>query len=252
MIPYLPQPVWHIGPLAVPAFGVAVGSALVTGYCMVIARATAMGVSSLRAGRIFAVVVLSGLFAGYLWNGGGGMSSTGLAAGSCAGMLACAAAFRSFWTTLDLFAYPVPLTFAVARTGCFFAHDHVGRNSDSFLAVRFPGGAAYDLGLLYALSSAVAAMAIFLVEKRSPSPGVLTGLVLVLLSASRLAILPLGRANLTDYWFAAAMAMTGVAIIFAKRWPGTRGSPPTLATIPSPSPDSPAQSKRHRPTSTPK
>ena len=71
MIPYLPQPVWHIGPLTIPAFGVAAGSALITSYCMVIARATAVGVSSLRAGRIFVAVVLSGLLAGYLWNGGG-------------------------------------------------------------------------------------------------------------------------------------------------------------------------------------
>jgi len=37
------------------------------------------------------------------------------------------------------------------RTGCFFAHDHIGRESDFFLAVAFPGGSRHDLGLYEAL-----------------------------------------------------------------------------------------------------
>src|SRR5450755_2307780 len=100
MIPYLAQPVWHLGSLSVPAFGIMAATALVTGYVLVLKRSATAGITSLHAGRIFAAVVASGLATGYLWNGRSGMSGTGLAAGGGACLLVCAA-FCPFWQTLD-------------------------------------------------------------------------------------------------------------------------------------------------------
>jgi phosphatidylglycerol---prolipoprotein diacylglyceryl transferase len=49
-----------------------------------------------------------------------------------------------YWNALALGTAP---GWAVARLGCFFVHDHPGIRSDSPLAVAYPGGGRYDLGL---------------------------------------------------------------------------------------------------------
>lgn len=45
------------------------------------------------------------------------------------------------------------LGWAIGRLGCFFIHDHPGRLTNFFLAVNFPGGARFDLGLLESILS---------------------------------------------------------------------------------------------------
>lgn len=48
---------------------------------------------------------------------------------------------------LDIAALSLWLGWAIGRLGCFFIHDHIGKISDFFLTVNFPGGARHDLGL---------------------------------------------------------------------------------------------------------
>jgi prolipoprotein diacylglyceryltransferase len=45
---------------------------------------------------------------------------------------------------LDTAAFAVPFAAALGRLGCALAHEHPGRLSKSWLAVRYPGGARYD------------------------------------------------------------------------------------------------------------
>ena len=49
---------------------------------------------------------------------------------------------------LDRITYVLPLSFMMGRLGCSLVHDHIGRDSGSWMAVAFPGGPAYDLGMI--------------------------------------------------------------------------------------------------------
>jgi phosphatidylglycerol:prolipoprotein diacylglycerol transferase len=62
------------------------------------------------------------------------------------------------------------------RTGCFTAHDHPGRLTDFFLAVRYPGGARHDLGLDELLFTIVMVAVLFLYARRPRVPGRVIGL----------------------------------------------------------------------------
>lgn len=212
MIPYFAPPVWMLGPVTVRGFGVAATTALLTGYFLVLRRAESAGVPSGRAGLIYGATVTSGLLASQIWNHGAGISSTALVIGALICFLFCAA-FLPFWRTLDLFAYPIPITFAIARVGCFMVHDHVGIQTGSWLAVQFPDGPRYDLGLLYSLAAGVAAVIVFVVERFSPRAGVLAGTVALLMAAGRLVVLPLGQSDVGDYRFANLIAIAAVAVI---------------------------------------
>lgn len=58
------------------------------------------------------------------------------------------------WPYVDNLCIGFMLGYAFGRTGCFTAHDHLGRQTDFFLAVQFPerlGGTRHDLGLYEAL-----------------------------------------------------------------------------------------------------
>jgi prolipoprotein diacylglyceryltransferase len=49
---------------------------------------------------------------------------------------------------LDRIAYVLPFSWMIGRFGCALIHDHVGRSATSWIAVQFPNGPAYDLGLI--------------------------------------------------------------------------------------------------------
>ncbi len=49
---------------------------------------------------------------------------------------------------LDIIAYAMPIGWMIGRLGCTLAHDHRGLASTSWIAVNFPEGPRYDLGLI--------------------------------------------------------------------------------------------------------
>jgi phosphatidylglycerol---prolipoprotein diacylglyceryl transferase len=57
----------------------------------------------------------------------------------------------------------------LGRLGCFNAHDHPGRLTDFFLAVRYPGGTRHDLGLYEAIVAVVVSGIIYYLGKK-PRP----------------------------------------------------------------------------------
>jgi phosphatidylglycerol:prolipoprotein diacylglycerol transferase len=48
----------------------------------------------------------------------------------------------------DALGSTFPIGWSFGRLGCSFAHDHPGRSSDVWWAVRYPDGGRFDLGLL--------------------------------------------------------------------------------------------------------
>ena len=76
-----------------------------------------------------------------------------------------------FWQYLDVAGFVFPFCWAIARAGCFLAHDHVGVASESWMAVRFPAGPRLDLGLIEALFTAAVAIGFLALDRRTwPTP----------------------------------------------------------------------------------
>jgi phosphatidylglycerol:prolipoprotein diacylglycerol transferase len=219
MIPYFPQPVLSIGGITVHAFGICAALALLTGFALVDRRAKLHGLERNWAGRVYVLTVLAGLLSGFLWSrvqGTPGISSTGLAAGgvACFAVLLLWSGARkpdAYWNSLDIYGFAFPFVYSIARWGCFLAHDHMGRSTDSWLGVRFPGETRFDLGLLYALSSAAVAGFLIWLNRGRVAPGVVSVAAMALLGGFRLEILTLGSA--TGYDYAAAAGIPAVAAV---------------------------------------
>ena len=121
-----------------------------------------------------------------------GISSIG--AGSVAfiaGLIWCRARRLSLFDSLrllDIMAFAMPFAWAFGRLGCALAHDHRGLASTSWIAVRFPEGPRYDLGLIEFLLL-LGMSAVFLIVDRKVRPvGFFTGLVGVMYGGIRICV----------------------------------------------------------------
>lgn len=202
MFPYFEQPVFHLVGFQIAAFQLLVCSAVIVGHEVVVRRARRLGfdpdlASSLVAWTIFFGFVGSHLFDVVFYQPAelrqnplvllqvwGSMSSFGGIIGGLAG---------GWWLTrrkglsgsqifvfLDILGFAFPLAWIFGRAGCALAHDHVGIPTTSLLAVRFPDGPRFDLGLLELLYT-IAIAALFLLLDRRPRPtGFFVGLFFTL------------------------------------------------------------------------
>lgn len=113
-----------------------------------------------------------------------GMSSFGGLAGALLGLGAYYWRVRRPWlATADLLSEALVVGWVFGRLGCTLVHDHVGRLSDSMLAVTFPDGARLDLGLvewLYTVAVLVPALGVLVRRRRAAGTSVV---VLALLYA---------------------------------------------------------------------
>ena len=151
MIPYFPQPEYHLfGPVTVHAFGAIVAVAVIVGWRMVVARARAKNLDPERVQDLLSHVVLSGFVVGHLysvvayfpgkvvqdpllllkfWED---ISSFGGFAGGLLGLwLFFRFKARDIDATtrlryLDGIAYAFPFAWAIGRIACTVAHDHPG------------------------------------------------------------------------------------------------------------------------------
>jgi len=83
---------------------------------------------------------------------------------------------RDYWVHADTIMYGFPFAWVFGRLGCFTAHDHIGRASDFFLAVQFPGGSRHDLGLYEAIWTAGIAALFYAWRNKPVRPGFFLGL----------------------------------------------------------------------------
>lgn len=170
MIPYLHVPPITLGPLKIEAFGICVALGIMLAARLLSRQAEREGLdpTPLQDYALWGVGV--GVVVGHffhlfayhpeelskspfqifkVWDG---LSSFG---GLIGGILAAVVFFRirklRFRDYADAFALGVAPGWAVARIGCFAAHDHPGVRTDFFLAVNFPGGPRHDLGMYDAL-----------------------------------------------------------------------------------------------------
>ncbi len=151
MIPYFPQPGYHLfGPVTVHAFGAIVAVSLIVGWRMVVARTRAKGLDPDLVQDLLAYVVLSGFVVAHLysvlayfpreamedpllllkfWED---ISSFG---GFAGGLLGLWLFFRfkardvdaaTRLRYLDVIAYAFPFAWAIGRLACTVAHDHPG------------------------------------------------------------------------------------------------------------------------------
>jgi phosphatidylglycerol:prolipoprotein diacylglycerol transferase len=104
----------------------------------------------------------------FIWRS---QSSFGGFMGATLGMIAWKRRFRvaSVLPYCDTVASSFPLGWAFGRTGCSVAHDHPGMRSDHWLAVQYPGGGRFDLGLIEVFITLPLALT-FLVLMRRPRP----------------------------------------------------------------------------------
>ena len=192
MIPYfeleaLPLP----GGISLAVFGTLVAVGLFAGVLFAESRARVVGIPAqeLHAAIGWALVpgfavahlvaLLSGVGQGVDWSPGvllafwNGMSSFGGFAGAFLGL-----AFRyrrrraSLLAVAEVLVQALVVGWAFGRLGCTLVHDHLGRPSDFWLAIRFPGGARHDLGfyeLLFTLG--VLLPVVFVLNRRPRPPG---------------------------------------------------------------------------------
>lgn len=105
-----------------------------------------------------------------LWDG---LSSYGGFAGALIGVFAWRFYRRqAVMDMVDTIASAYPLAWVFGRAGCAVVHDHPGRHSDAWFAVRYPMGEGfvgrYDLGLYEMLLSIPMAVAFAILWRRKP------------------------------------------------------------------------------------
>jgi phosphatidylglycerol:prolipoprotein diacylglycerol transferase len=220
LIPYVEIAPLAIGPITLHPFGLMIAIACVVGWTLMMwrARALRLDVSEVRALWLWSIALgfvsahaldevfyhpediarrpLSLLF---VWEG---LSSLGGFAGALAGAFVwkyvrwtktagasfARPALRARPMRLLPFADLVMSTFPVAwifgRIGCAIVHDHVGARvpDGTPLAVAFPGGARYDLGLLELLFTIVLSAALALTWNARARPKTGTYVVVVSLA----------------------------------------------------------------------
>jgi len=206
MIPYFELPPIQLGPIEIHAFGILTALGIYVG-----ARLAARAARLYHPGDDRPLVeaapwmLLAGLLGGHLvhlfayhpeileregfgavlriWDG---LSSMG---GVLGGVIALNVVFRlRGWPVrpyLDAIALGAAPGWAIARLGCFTAHDHPGVRTDFPLAVAFPDGPRHDLGLYDAILLGALAAVLYLLARRRRPEGLLMGVLAIGYSVPR-------------------------------------------------------------------
>jgi phosphatidylglycerol:prolipoprotein diacylglycerol transferase len=204
MIPYFDGHLFDIGSLPIHMFGVLVAIGVIVGDRIVVREGVKRGLDAKDVKFLNARIVIGGFIMAHLvsvifyfperirespWilvNFWAGLSSFG-------GFLGALLAFL-YYTRKEkipplVYADAVALGLAVGwifgRTGCFTAHDHPGRLTSFFLAVRYPGGARHDLGLDELLFTIVITIILFTFARKPRAPGRVIGLYATLYAPVR-------------------------------------------------------------------
>lgn len=191
MLPYVEEPVLGFGAFRISAFAVLVVGAVSVGFAVVSRRAGRFGLDRSLVERTLAWTIFWGFVGSHvvdlvayrpqvlvenplellrIWSG---MSSFGGIAGGIAGALVVMRRRRmsraDMLRFVDLLAFAFPFAWVLGRAGCSLRHDHLGVASDALLAVAFPGGSRFDLGLLELLLTFPIALAFAWLSRR-PRP----------------------------------------------------------------------------------
>jgi phosphatidylglycerol---prolipoprotein diacylglyceryl transferase len=204
MIPFFNGHLFDIGSIPIHMFGVLVAIGVIVGDRIVVAQGAKRGLDAQDVRFLNARIVIGGFIVAHLvsvifyfperikqnplvlLNVWSGLSSFG-------GFLGALLAFLYYTKRekIDRLAYAdsVALGLSVGwifgRTGCFTAHDHPGRHTDFFLAVRFPDGPRHDLGLDELLFTIVMTAILFTYARKPRPPGHVIGLAALMYAPVR-------------------------------------------------------------------
>jgi phosphatidylglycerol:prolipoprotein diacylglycerol transferase len=194
-------------PISIKPFGALVATGVLLASQLTLRRARRVGLDERVMSSFIAWVVGIGFIGGHvfdelfyyperlvhdpwsllrMWDG---LSSFGGFLGAVIGMLIWRQRHRvPVLPYADNVMAMLPVGWAFGRTGCATAHDHPGLLSDSWLAVAYPGGARFDLGLLEMLLT-LPIMVAFLWLARKPRPwGFFSALLCVCYAPLRFAL----------------------------------------------------------------
>jgi phosphatidylglycerol---prolipoprotein diacylglyceryl transferase len=204
MIPYLDFKLFEFLGVPIDLFGVLVAIGVVLGDRITVREGAKRGLDPRDVRYLNARMVIGGFIMAhlvsvifyfperikenplvllYIWSG---LSSLG---GFLGAALTCLYLSRRQKIPALPYADAVSLGLAVGwifgRLGCTTAHDHPGRHSNFFLAVRYPDGARHDLGLYELLFTIVLALVLFRYAKKPRPAGHLIGLFALLYAPVR-------------------------------------------------------------------
>jgi phosphatidylglycerol:prolipoprotein diacylglycerol transferase len=213
-LPYITIPDLHIGPLPIHPFGLLVATGVVIGSSLALRRAPRFGLERRNMESLISWILIVGFVLSHMldqlmyypgevvkdplrllriWES---LSSYGGFIGATVGALLWKRRTKEkILPYLEQIAAVFPISWIFGRMGCSVAHDHIGRITTSFLAVDFPRGRRFDLGLLEMLI-AIPLAAVMLWYARKPRPtGAILGLLSVLYAPIRF---PLDALRATD------------------------------------------------------
>jgi phosphatidylglycerol:prolipoprotein diacylglycerol transferase len=165
-IPYLQVPDLHLGPIPIRPFGALVGTGILVGAWAAGLQAKRLGLDANRFSALSLLTIVSGLVISHVadtlayrpevvlrrpWElllVHEGLSSFGGFFGAAVGFLGYGRGRIHLWKAADAIGFGMPIAWLFGRAGCAVVHDHPGVLSSSALAVAFPGGSRFDLGLL--------------------------------------------------------------------------------------------------------
>jgi phosphatidylglycerol:prolipoprotein diacylglycerol transferase len=135
----------------------------------------------------------------------------------------------------DAVALGLSVGWIFGRTGCSTAHDHPGRHTSFFLAVKYPDGARHDLGFYELLYTIVLTAILFAFARKPRRPGQIIGLAALLYAPARfgfdfLRATDVARpderyAGLTPaQWACIATAALGARLLFRRAPPADAGA----------------------------
>lgn len=243
MLPYVEHPHVEIGGYRLEAFAVLVVVAIVVQFQIVLRRAPQHGVDRVTASSLAGWAIFLGLVGAHvfdvvayqpqkllddplvLFRVWGSLSSLG---GMLGGLLGLLWVMRrrnmsrgDMLRFVDCLLFALPFTLAIGRLGCALQHDHVGVSSTHWLAVDFPGGPRFDLGLLEFFYTTCLAIAFLAFDLRRRPDGFYVGLFFALYGPVRFALdtLRVGEARYLGWtpgqYLSLLATAVGVAVLIA-------------------------------------
>jgi len=249
VFPYVEHPVLTIGSYPLQAFRVLALTAIAVEYVIVVKRAPRHGFSGEQASSLIAWATVLGLASAHifdvlayyperlrndpleLFRVWGSLSSWGGMLGGLGG-LAFVAWRRKLGAEgvlrfVDLAVFALPTTLAVGRFGCALQHDHLGVASTHFLAVNFPTGPRFDLGLLEFLYLIPLSLLFFALGRKPRPPGFYLGLFFACYGPGRFAMDTLRNEDARYFgwtpaqYLCVATTLAGIALVL---WALRRGA----------------------------
>ncbi|MBC8131840.1 MAG: prolipoprotein diacylglyceryl transferase [Deltaproteobacteria bacterium] len=204
MIPYLDFNLFEIAGLPIHMFGVLVAAGVILGDRITVREGAKRGLDPRDVRYLNARMVIGGFIAAHLvsvvfyfperikenpWvllNLWSGLSSFGGFAGGVLTFLYLSR--KEKIPTLpyaDAAALGLSIGWIFGRLGCTTAHDHPGRHTNFFLAVKYPDGPRHDLGLYELLFTIVLTVILYRYARKPRPAGRLIGLFAVIYAPVR-------------------------------------------------------------------